>query len=140
LSPEENTEIGYFGIGLRSGRKQTYTEIAIEDYVAELKAGQIAEIADMKELRASHEIRTIKDGEGDRGHKRKLYECFTYELTHKNNTYVLFAGDWYLIDKKFHSIVEAEFLRLVTKKPFVASTTAKNERDFIAELDAKKIF
>jgi uncharacterized protein (TIGR04141 family) len=53
LSPEESVEVGYFGIGLKSGRKQAYTQIAIEDYVEELKAGQIADIADMAQLRLS---------------------------------------------------------------------------------------
>ncbi len=65
LSPEESVEVGYFGIGLKSGRKQAYAQIAIEDYVEELKAGQIPEITDMDELRASHEIRVIADGGGE---------------------------------------------------------------------------
>ena len=59
LSPEEGIEVGYFGVGLKPGRKQAYTQVAIEDYVEELKAGQIADIADMSELRASHEVRVI---------------------------------------------------------------------------------
>lgn len=55
LSPEEGIEIGYFGVGLRSGRKATHGELAIEDYVGELRAGQFDEITDMAVLRASHE-------------------------------------------------------------------------------------
>lgn len=138
LSPEESVEVGYFGIGLKSGRKQAYTQIAIEDYVEELKAGQIAEIADMAELRGSHEIRVIIDGEGDKKHKRKLFDCFVYELTYKGDTYVLFAGDWFVVDKAFHTAVENDFLKLVAKKPFVASTSTASEREFIAELDGYK--
>ncbi|MCC8957830.1 TIGR04141 family sporadically distributed protein [Bradyrhizobium sp. Pear77] len=138
LSPEESVEVGYFGIGLKSGRKQAYGQIAIEDYVEELKAGQIAEIADMAELRASHEIRVIADGQGDKRQKRKLYDCFVYELTHKGDTYVLFSGDWCAVDKTFHTAVENDLLKLVAKKPFVASTSTQNEREFIAELDAHK--
>lgn len=138
LSPEESVEVGYFGVGLKSGRKQAYTRIAIEDYVEELKAGQIGDIADMAQLRASHEIRVITDGEGDKKQKRKLYDCFVYELTHKGDTYVLFAGDWFVVDQAFHAAVENDFLKLVAKKPFVASTKTQSERDFIAELDAHK--
>ena len=138
LSPEESVEVGYFGIGLKSGRKQAYTHIAIEDYIEELKAGQIADIADMAQLRASHEVRVISDGEGDKKQKRKLYDCFVYELTHKGNTYVLFAGGWFVVDQAFHAAVETDFLKLVAKKPFVASTKTQSERDFIAELDAHK--
>jgi uncharacterized protein (TIGR04141 family) len=138
LSPEEGGEVGYFGVGLKSGRKQAYTQIAIEDYVEELKAGQIADIADMAELRTSHEVRVIVDGEGDRKQKRKLYDCFVYELTHKGDTYVLFAGDWFVVDHAFHAAVETDFLKLLAKRTFVSSTRSKNERDFIAELDAHK--
>jgi uncharacterized protein (TIGR04141 family) len=138
LSPEDSVEIGYFGIGLKSGRKQAYTQIAIEDYVGELRAGQIADIADMTELRASHEIRVITDGEGDKKQKRKLYDCFVYELTHKGNTYVLFAGDWFVVDQAFHATVESDFLKLVVNNPFVVSTKMESEREFIAELDAHK--
>ncbi|QHO74655.1 hypothetical protein ACH79_20455 [Bradyrhizobium sp. CCBAU 051011] len=136
--PEEAVEVGYFGIGLRSGRRQAYVQIAIEDYVDELKAGQISDIADMAELRASHEVRVIVDGEGDRKQKRKSYDCFVYELTHKGDTYVLFAGDWFVVDKAFHAAVETDFLKLLAKKAFVPSTKSKSERDFIAELDARK--
>ncbi|WP_164988189.1 DUF6119 family protein [Bradyrhizobium betae] len=138
LSPEESAEVGYFGIGLKSGRKQVYTQIAIEDYVEELRAGQIAEIADMAELRGSHEIRVITDGEGDKKQRRKLYDCFVYELTYKSDTYVLFAGDWFVVDKAFHAAVENDFAKLVAKKPFVASTKTESEREFITELDAHK--
>ena len=138
LSPEESVEVGYFGIGLKSGRKQAYTRIAIEDYVKELKVGQVADIADMAELRASHEVRVITDGEGDKKQRRKLYDCFVYELTHKGDSYVLFAGDWFVVDKAFHAAVENDFLKLVAKKPFVASTKTESERDFIAELDGDK--
>lgn len=138
LSPEDSVEIGYFGIGLKSGRKQAYTQIAIEDYVEELRAGQIVDIAGMVDLRASHEIRVITDREGDKKQKRKLYDCFVYELAHKGDTYVLFAGDWFVVDRAFHAAVESDFVRLVAKKPFVASTKTQSERDFIVELEAHR--
>jgi hypothetical protein len=38
--------------------------------------GQIKDITDMAALRASHEVRVIVDGEGDKKRKRKLYDCF----------------------------------------------------------------
>jgi uncharacterized protein (TIGR04141 family) len=136
LSPGESVEVGYFGIGLKSGRKQVYAQIAIEDYIEELKEGQIADIADMAELRGSHEVRVITDGEGDKKQKRKVYDCFVYELTYKGDTYVLFGGDWFVVDKAFHATVESDFLKLVAKKPFVASTKTTSEREFITELDA----
>jgi uncharacterized protein (TIGR04141 family) len=136
LDPETGTEIGYYGAGLRSGKKTAYTEIAIQDYVAELRAGDFTQIPDMPALRASHEIRVIRDGEADRKQKRKLYDCLVFEVEHQGVIYVLFGGEWFAVDKAFHASVEADFSRLVSKSPFVPSTDKLTERDFIAELDA----
>lgn len=138
LSPEEGAEIGYFGIGLKSGKKQAHGQLAIEDYAAELRTGRINEITDMATLRASHEVRVIVDGEGNKRQKRKLYDCLVYELEHEGNVYVLFSGDWFSVDKAFHASVEAGFLRLVSSTPFVPSTSTANEREFIDELDTHK--
>lgn len=138
LSPEEGTEVGYFGIGLKSGPKQAFTQLAIEDYVEQLKAGQFGDIKDMAELRGSHEVRVIANGEDDKKRKRKLYDCFVYEVEHDGSVYVLFGGDWFIVDKAFHAAVETDFLKLVAKTPFIVSTTSKTERDFIKELDGHK--
>ncbi|MGF7170823.1 uncharacterized protein (TIGR04141 family) [Sphingobium xanthum] len=133
LAPEEDLEIGYFGLGLSSGRKSAFTELAIEDYVAELQKGDFSSIASMAELRASHQVCVIKNGQADREHRRKLYSCFVFEAQHKKLTYVLFDGQWYLVDRAFYAEVEKAYLGLVTPA-FAPSTTAKNERAFIAEL------
>ena len=138
ISPEEGLEIGYFGIGLKPGQKEAFNQLAIEDYVEQLQAGKFDEIEDMAALHASHEVRVIVDGEGDKKRRRKLYDCFVYEVEHKGSVYVLFAGDWFAVDKAFHKVVEADFQRFVSKAPFVASTNTKNERAFIKELDAHK--
>lgn len=135
LSPETAIEIGYFGTGLRSGTKQSYAELAIEEYVAELQAGDFSSIADMTALKASHEIRVMKDGEGDKKQKRKLYSCFVFETEYDGQTYVLFDGEWFLVELGFYKEVQDVYERLI-KPAFVTSTTAKNERAFIAELDA----
>jgi uncharacterized protein (TIGR04141 family) len=137
LSPEDGYEIGYFGVGLRPGAKETFTELAIEDYVAQLQAGKISDIPDMAALRSSHEVRVVKDGEGDKNQKRKLYECFVFELDKAGSAFVLFGGDWFQIDKTFRTAVENDFARFVSAAPFCASTFAKNERDFITELDRR---
>jgi len=133
LAPEEGLEIGYFGLGLPSGRKPAFSELAVEDYVAELQRGSFSSIPEMAELRASHEICVVKDGQADREHRRKLYSCFVYEALHQNQTYVLFDGQWYLVDDIFHAEVEKAYVDLIAPA-FVTSTKAKNERDFIAEL------
>lgn len=136
LDPEEDIEIGYFGTGLRSGQKTAYSEIAIQDYVAELRVGDFSQIFDMATLRTSHDIRVIRNGEGDRKRRRKLYDCLVFEVEHQGVIYVLFGGEWFAVDKAFHTSVEIAFARLVSKNPFVASTDKMTERDFIADLDA----
>jgi uncharacterized protein (TIGR04141 family) len=138
LDPEEGIDIGYYGLGLRSGAKPPHTQLAIEDYIAELKAGDFSQIPDMAALRASHEVRVIADGEGDKKRKRKIYDCFVFEVTHQNNIYVLFGGEWFAVDKDFHASVESDFNKLVSANPFVSSTTKTNEREFIKELNNHK--
>lgn len=136
LAPEEDLEIGYFGLGFPSGRKAAFTELAIQDYVAELQRGKFSAIPDMAELRGSHEICVIENGQADREHRRKLYSCFVYEAHHQAITYVLFDGQWYLVDHGFYAEVETAYQTLLATS-FEASTTAKNERDFIAQLLTK---
>ena len=130
LAPEEDLELGYFGSGLPSGRKAVFSELAIEDYVAELQRGKFSAIPDMAELRGSNEICVIENGQADREHRRKLYSCFVYEAQHQSETYVLFDGQWYLVDRGFYAEVETAYQSLIAPA-FVLSTTAKNEREFI---------
>lgn len=135
ISPEEGHEMGYFGVGMKPGTKETFVDLSIEDYVAQLAAGRFADIADMAELKSSHEVAVIADGKRDSEHRRRIYECFVYELTEDGKTYVLFAGDWYMVDAQFRAEVEADFQKLLSSAPFVASTTCAHERAFIEELD-----
>ena len=39
INPEDAYDIAYFGVGMRPGVKKVYQEVAIEDYVEQLKAG-----------------------------------------------------------------------------------------------------
>jgi uncharacterized protein (TIGR04141 family) len=137
LDPEEGIEIGYYGVGLRPGSKPSFSQVTIDDYVDELQAGRLRDIADMASLRSSHEVRVITNGELDKKQKRKLYDCLVFEVDHQGIIYVLFGGEWFSVDKKFHVAIEKSFARLVSPVPFVASTTATNERDFIAELNSR---
>lgn len=134
LSPESGLEIGYFGTGLSPGSKTAYGELAIEDYVAELKKGDFSQIADMNSLKGSHEIRIIVDGEGDRSRKRKLYTCFVHEVTLRSDIYVLFDGQWFRVSRDYHKEIEDGFGALL-KPAFRTATTAENERAFITELE-----
>ncbi len=134
IDPEESGDFGYFGIGFNSGSKKSYGELAIEDYISELQAGRPHEISGIAELKASHEIRVVIDGQGDRQRRRRLYDCFVYEVNYKKKTYVLFSGEWYSIESKFFDAVERDYQALLGVS-FHASTTAKNEQELISELD-----
>jgi uncharacterized protein (TIGR04141 family) len=134
LDPEDGLDIGYYGIGLRSGAKPAHGQLAIGDYVEELRGGHMAEIPDMAALKASHEVRVIENGEGDKKRKRKLYDCFVFEVDHAGSVYVLFAGEWFAVDRAFHASVEAGFRAIVSAAPFVAATSQPTERAFIKEL------
>lgn len=136
LSPDAGLEIGYFGTGLSPGQKTAYGELAIEDYVTELQKGDFKQIGNMADLKGSHEIRVIADGEGDRSHKRKVYTCFVHEVTLATNVYVLFDGEWFLVSQDYHKEIEDAYKALL-KPAFRASTKSKNERAFIAELEGE---
>ncbi|MCW5716903.1 MAG: TIGR04141 family sporadically distributed protein [Bauldia sp.] len=136
IDPERGREVGYFGVGFKPGAKTGYSELAIEDYITELNAGRPSDVKDMVELKASHELRVVVDGKGHSEAKRRIYDCFVYETSHKGNTYVLFDGDWYKIDAHFFAEVDRDYNSLLTKSPTLkTSTSAKNERELIAELE-----
>lgn len=135
IDPEEGRDFGYFGAGLRSGAKSSFGELAIEDYIMEFKAGRPAEVSGMADLKASHEVRVVVDGRGDKRRRRRVYDCFVYEVSHKENTYVLFSGEWYCIEDKFFSDVEKDYQALLSAVPLLASTGSTNEQELIAELD-----
>ncbi|MCW0422875.1 MULTISPECIES: DUF6119 family protein [Xanthomonas] len=134
IDPEESGDFGYFGIGFNSGSKKSFGELAIEDYISELQAGRPHEISGIADLKASHEIRIVIDGQGDRQRRRRVYDCFIYEVSYKKKTYVLFSGEWYCIDSKFFDAVERDYQALLGVS-FHVSTTAKNEQELISELD-----
>ncbi|MDQ2140762.1 TIGR04141 family sporadically distributed protein [Alcaligenaceae bacterium B3P038] len=135
IDPEKSGDFGYFGIGFNSGLKRSYGELAIEDYISELKSGRPQEISGIAELKASHDIRIVTDGQGDRRRRRRVYDCFVYEVNYKKQTYVLFSGEWYCIESNFFQAVEKDY-RALLGNSFLASSTAKNEQELIAELDS----
>src|SRR5262249_53823532 len=118
------------------GSKNTYPELSIEDYGAEIRAGRPDELVDMATLKVSHDVRVIVDGGGDRRQHRRLYECFVYELVDDGKTYVLFAGHGVCVDRKFHKDVEKAFSNVLSKNPFLGKTDAATEQELIKDLDA----
>ncbi|AGS25268.1 hypothetical protein REMIM1_PE00178 (plasmid) [Rhizobium etli bv. mimosae str. Mim1] len=135
LNPESSFEIGYFGLGLKSGQKDVFTELAIEDYINQILEGNPGDILGIKALKASHEIRVIKDGHGDKKESTPVYDCFVMETELNGSLYVLFGGDWYAVDKKFHAEVEADYQKLLSKTPVANGILCDSERELIIEMD-----
>ena len=135
LSPLKAYEIGYYGAGLKSGHKQAYPQLEINDYVDQLTGGQIADISDIAKIKNGHEIRVIVDGQGNKKQKRKVYDCFVYEVARDDGVYVLYGGEWYLVDSGFYAEIERDFQGLLSSNPIISSTIAVNEGELIDELD-----
>lgn len=136
LAPDDSLEIGYFGTGLPPGQKTPFGEVAIEDYIAELRRGKFDQITDMGEIKGSHEIRVVTNGEGDKAHRRRIYSCFVHEVSLEKGIFILFDGQWFLISQDYHKEIEEAYKALL-KPSFRTATTAANERAFIAELEGE---
>jgi uncharacterized protein (TIGR04141 family) len=136
LDPARSLDVAYLGAKLKSGRKNIYPDLDITDYVQELSLGKFPQLS-QEDWRSTHEVRFSEAGEADEEKHHKIHDCIVWEVIHNGTTYVAFAGEWFAIDRKFYQEIEDDFRRLVTPTPIVASTAAKNEQEFLAELDAK---
>jgi uncharacterized protein (TIGR04141 family) len=131
MSPDEGTEIAYFGFGT-AGKKKVYPDLAIDDYAVTLREAKFA--GTIGDIKGGHEVRVMKDGAGDKHRRDKVYDCFVYEATLSGKIYVLFGGEWYVVSKEYRDEVEADFNKLLVPSPIAAFTQAKDEPAFIAEL------
>ena len=108
----EGSVLHYNGFGSNG---VNFHRLAIEDYVAELVRCKFkGSIQDIKE---SHRIKAAKVGTEKLTEAWKVYDCFIFETELKEpggrkRTFVLFAGDWYEIEKGFKKSIEAFFASL----------------------------
>jgi uncharacterized protein (TIGR04141 family) len=136
VSYEEGSLLHYNGFG-SSGTH--FHSLSIEDYVSELnRCGFKDGITEIKE---KHHIRAKSSSSEEFSERWKVYKCFTFETTlgadANQQSYVLFAGDWYCIDKQFKKMVEAHY-DAIPKVQIVGATTCRNERELIADLVANR--
>lgn len=130
----EGSLLHYNGFGSRGA---DFHRLAIEDYAGELnRCGFAGDINDVKE----HRIRAAKPGSDKLTERWKVYDCFVYETEMvekdgRRRTFVLFAGDWYEVEKSFKKGIET-FFNSLERRVIVATTTAANEEELIAELEA----
>jgi uncharacterized protein (TIGR04141 family) len=128
----EGSQLHYNGFG-SYGR--TFNSLSIEDYVAELDRCNFA--GDMAEIKAKHRIKAKGDGEDDFTEKWRVYDCFVFEAAlgspGDEQYYVLFAGNWYQVEKKFKDRVEA-FFDSIPRIVLIGKTECRNEEDLIDDI------
>ncbi|ADM96757.1 hypothetical protein Dda3937_02702 [Dickeya dadantii 3937] len=158
-NPEFSHEISYYGAGFGKGTKKHFPGVDINDYISELSSGDFNSIQTFEEIRKGQYIFEIQNGEKNKKSKRKVYDCLVFEVEVNNlnlmpdsstaspinslsnvpadlpeGVYVLFSGNWYLVDKEFHTRIENSYLKYLTKS-FLPNTKMKNERALILDLN-----
>lgn len=128
----EGQAICYSGLGERG---EEFTRLTIEDYVSELaRCGFNGSIADIK---AGHRISAKKDA-GDLFSERwKVYDSFVFETRLDGGQYVMFAGEWFRLDRSFAADVEA-FFKNLPRATIISSTKKSNEEELIADLASSR--
>ena len=136
IDPSCSLDVTYVGAKLKSGNKQVFPGVDIDDYVEELKSGKFSKLA-QEYWRATHAIKFVETGSSDHKKQHKVRDCIVWEAVHNLVTYVLFGGEWFAIDKKFYVEIDKDFRRLIPSKSIVASTKATNEQHLLTELNER---
>lgn len=125
----EGAAIHYNGF---NSRQTTFYEVKIEDYVTELNRCKFS--GDIQRIREAHKIATAKEGQGNFVQKWKVYDSFVFESRIEDARYVLFAGDWYRIDRDFADEINT-FYDAIQKLDIIPETDQPNEQLLISQLD-----
>lgn len=132
----EGNELHYNGFGSHG---TTFHCLSIDDYVSELNRCNFND--DFSEVKANHRIKAKGDGEEEFSERWRVYDCFVFEASlgagDKEKYYVLFAGDWYVIEKRFKQLVE-DYFDALEKVAIIGATQCANERDLIADIEASR--
>ncbi|MDD2063434.1 hypothetical protein D3C76_188400 [compost metagenome] len=112
-----------------------FHSLSIEDYVAELERCDFKGTID--DIRERHYIRAKAPGSEVFNTQWRVYNCFTFETDTKTagvtNSYVLFSGQWYCVERNFKRQVEARF-QSIPRVQIIGPTDCRNERELIAHL------
>lgn len=131
----EGNVLHYNGFG-SSGTN--FFSLSIVDYIAELNRCGFK--GDIEEIKQFHRVATKPTGATEFSLKWKVYDCFTFEteLVKGKSTkhFVLFSGAWYQVDKQFKQRID-DFFAKIPRETIVAKTSARNEQELIAELQAR---
>lgn len=132
----EGSELHYNGFGSHG---TNFTSLSINDYVSELNRCGFA--GDFQEIKSTHRVAAKGADGAEFTEKWRVYDCFVFESTLGTGAdqryYVLFAGDWYLVQKQFKASVDAYFASL-ERVALIGPTLCSNERKLIADLQANR--
>jgi uncharacterized protein (TIGR04141 family) len=134
LPSGSGTLLTYIG-PLMPRSKQQFDTLAIDDYIAQLKAGNFAGSCTIDDIRGQRVKSSSKDPTAPFG-ELKLYDCIVFEASHNKVQYVLFDGQWYEVSAAYYQEIE-QYYQGLKKAPFLASSHACNEQELIAELRGK---
>lgn len=132
----EGNQLHYNGFGSHG---TSFLSLSIEDYVSELeRCGFDGGIADIRE---KHRVKAKREGDEKFSEKWRVYDCFVFETSlgagADEQYYVLFAGSWYRVEKKFKAQVDA-FFDAIPKVNIIGKTTCLNEQELIDDLDTNR--
>lgn len=126
----------YNGFGSRG---TNFHSLSINDYISELK--RCAFEGGIAEIKEKHKVKAKADDEGDFTDKWRVYNCFVFETAlgagGSQGHYVLFAGDWYKVEKSFKKRIEDAFDD-IQSGTIVGKTTCRNEEELIDHLEASR--
>jgi uncharacterized protein (TIGR04141 family) len=132
----EGGQLHYNGFGSHGAN---FYSLSIDDYVAELN--RCAFDGDMEEIKDKHRIKAKGDREDDFSEKWRIYDCFVFETSLGAGAdvehYILCAGDWYRLERKFKVQVE-KFFDAIPKASIIGKTACSNEQKLIDDIAATR--
>ncbi|WP_323614932.1 DUF6119 family protein [Pseudomonas putida] len=133
---QEGCLLHYNGFG-SSGTD--FHSLSIEDYVAELDRCDFDGTID--DIRERHYIKAKAPDSEVFKVQWRVYHCFTFETSLRtdgvSNSYVLFSGQWYCVERNFKRQVEARF-QAIPRVAIIGATHCRNERELIAHLEESR--
>ncbi|AQQ04721.1 sporadically distributed protein, TIGR04141 family [Roseibium algicola] len=132
----EGSQLHYNGFGSHG---KTFHSLSIDDYVSELERCNFE--GDIDDVKGAHRIKAKGDSEEEFSEKWRVYDCFVFETSlgtgASQQHYVLFAGDWYQVEKKFKKQIE-DFFDATEKVSIIGATECRNEEELITDLHANR--
>ncbi|MBL8643196.1 MAG: TIGR04141 family sporadically distributed protein [Rhodospirillaceae bacterium] len=132
----EGSQLHYNGFGSHG---KDFHSLSIHDYVSEMERCEFD--GDMADIKEKHRIKAKGDGEEEFSEKWRVYDCFVFETSlgtgANKQHYVLFAGDWYCIEKKFKAQVDA-FFSAIPRVTIIGKTDCRNEQELIEHIEKSR--